>query len=213
MITFKQFISEEEQIDLVKLLLRDCKPYIEALHGDDLLRRGVRDLGEAKIATFEGKEIQYSQKAVRKDRKPKDMKRGLHHLIDDWFDDQFRGLRPRSEGMFCFGEGTQLRTLAQYGEVCYVFPIGEFKYVWSPKVDDLYNEIDHRSEIYNDEKEFNDWMQAQNYRTTGLDDAVQKNVEVMIMCDSYYAFGGAMNRRDGHVIRDAVFEAKKELMK
>lgn len=209
MITFKQFISEEEQIDLVKLLLRDCKPYIEALRGDGLFRRGVQNLGEAYIATFEGDEIQYSKKTVRKDRRPKDMKRGLHNLIDDWFDDQFKGIRPRSEGMFCFGEDTSIRTLSQYGEACFVFPIGEFKYVWSSRVDDLYNDLDHRPDIYNDEKEFNDWMQSKNYQTTGLDDAVTKKVEVMIMCDSYYAF----SRLDGHAVRNAVFEAQKELMK
>lgn len=84
------------------------------------------------------------------------MSPNLQKIFDEFFYKKFRW-KPRSEGVFTIGDIKSIRGV--YG-IPYIFvPIGEYKYLWSPDVDDLYEEIDY--EDYSDEfDDFNledDW--------------------------------------------------------
>jgi len=195
MITFKQFITEQEIKDLAELIKRDCKPFLEKSRHRGLLFRGVRNIGPGnetgKVSDpiNEGKEILYWRKAVRTDRRPKDTNRDAHKIIDDWFEKEF-GIRARSQALFVFGQGIRKHYLNQYGDPCVVFPIGDFKYVWSARVRDLYNLMD-------DEADMDDLdavhtlqykLETSAYTDSQLDAAIKDEKEIMIACEAYYAF-------------------------
>jgi hypothetical protein len=97
--------------------------------------------------------------------------------------------------MFATGQATELGDVKFYGTPCVVFPIGKFEYVWSRYVQDLYGDLnlpgadDGRS--YSDEEleeKIAKWLKDKHYQKTGLDQAVKMKNEVMVKCDSYYAF-------------------------
>lgn len=79
-------------------------------------------------------------KEVRKDRKPKDTNEGVSRIVDDMFYDKF-GFRPRSQGLFCFGMPSRdpmFDDMVEFGIPYIIFPIGNPKFIWSPKVNDFY---------------------------------------------------------------------------
>lgn len=196
MITFKQFIAEDEDFDdeLMQLIKKDCGPFLEKSRNRGLIFRGVRGLTQDNVAgtvfdPIDEGEIKYWKKQVHKDRKPKDINVGIHKEIDQWFDKEF-GIKARSQSMFCLGQNGRKVSLNQYGEVCVVFPIGDFKYVWSPRIKDLYNEVnddwdaDEESEV----AALRYMLETGAYTDKEFDAAVKGASEIMIVCDSYYAF-------------------------
>jgi len=71
---------------------------------------------------------------VRKDRRPLSTPREIHDLVDFHMKKKF-GWKPRSEGVFATSDS---QTASTYGKSCYFFPIGNYKYIWSPSVRDLF---------------------------------------------------------------------------
>ena len=63
---------------------------------------------------------------VRKDRQPLDTSKHVHSLLDAYFQKRF-GVKVRSEGLFTTGSKSGA---ALYGMPNYVFPVGEFKFIW-----------------------------------------------------------------------------------
>lgn len=76
-------------------------------------------------------------KKVRQNRKPKDMDKTTSELLDKLFQKKF-GWKPRSQGMFCIPEWSMAQT---YGKPGIVFVPGNFKYIWSDDIQDLYGRI------------------------------------------------------------------------
>ena len=125
---FKQFIVEEE-FDL-KQFQRDCAPAIAQLRPLDhniMLFRGMHQTPR-----------DWAVLDVRTNRRPKDTPTYIHHVLDDWFLDNF-GFRARSAAVFCTGSEKQAWS---YGKIYAIFPIGKFEFVWSPKIRDLLLTID-----------------------------------------------------------------------
>lgn len=115
--------SVEEKCSQVLKALRSCS-------NKKLLFRGMGDIV---------RDIPFI-KDVRKDRKPKDTHEGVSRIIDDMFYDKF-GFRPRSQGLFCFGMSSKnpfLDDIIDFGQSYVIFPIGNFKFIWSPQIDDFY---------------------------------------------------------------------------
>lgn len=193
MITFKQFLSEQEMISFAVLIHRNCKQFIEEAQGAGFLLRGVKGLSDIESHSAmdaEGNEMEYGIKTVRQDRKPLDFTKVRSEIIDDWFMEKF-GIRARSQCMFAGGNGITVGELKHYGTPCVVFPVGAFKYVWSPEVGDLYGKMnipwgDKTAEQWTEETHA--FLENQKYQTDGLDAALRTNNEIMIKCDSYYAF-------------------------
>lgn len=153
---YYNFINEEtitvqQTSKILDKIFEECKPYIDLMKscdGQRLLFRGFRD--EITI-----KEIKH-----RWNRTPIDTPQEIHDFLNDKFNKKF-GWNARS-GVFCYLKEIKNVTTG-YGNPYILFPIGDFKYLWSNKVHDLYS--DHEIEMndyleytkYTDEKIDNDW--------------------------------------------------------
>ena len=74
----------------------------------------------------------------RKDREPKDMPQELHDELVSLFHQKFKW-GTRSEGVFVSGSRGQA---GNYGPTYLFFPVGKYKFIWSPKIEDLYSYFD-----------------------------------------------------------------------
>lgn len=192
MITFKQFLNEEDIDQLARLIEKDCGPFLKESGRRGLLFRGVQDTspenaaGEVDDPINEGKKILYWKKAVRKDRRPKDTPEEIHNAIDEWFENKF-GFKARSQTMFVFGQNIKRHTLSQYGKGCIVFPIGPIKYAWSNRIYDLYAKFNGAEEM-EDIRTMIDALERAAYTDDQLSAAVKLDKEIMMECSGYYAF-------------------------
>lgn len=195
MITFKDFLSEEEIRDIKWLLKKDCSPFLKEAAGAGFLVRGIRVRNSPEthyIATSEGDTLPYLIKDVRQDRKPMSTKEHIHLVIDEWFKRNM-GFRARSSTMFVFGNNIRESTVKDYGTVHLVFPVGPIKYVWSPHVRDLYVSMPMKFDKIEDpqalEETVSAWLDKCGYKTKDLDEAIlQSKCEIMMQCSKYYAF-------------------------
>ncbi|CAG7580759.1 MAG: putative chorismate mutase-like protein [uncultured marine phage] len=146
--------------EAIKLIKRDCKPFLEELDknpnllSERFLMRGVQKVWENDEmlpelryeSTSPSKSKFYrntwryriAYKEVRQDREPRDTAYGVSDAFDEEFEKKFN-ISPRMKGVFTTGNEN---TASQYGQPFLVFPIGEYKYVWSPTVKDLFNKVD-----------------------------------------------------------------------
>lgn len=193
---FKEFLTERAiDMSVKELIERDCKSFLEQANGH-LLWRGSKTLhkSEDTLITTEGYTVYKTR--PRPYRKPRNTSVKSSAIIDNYFHDKF-GWKPRSEAVFCFGEpkGTTF-----YGTTYCIFPIGDFKYVWSPVYDDLFGSLPSTFTLINDslpptvqyerEEELLQRMDAGKYQDTDLDKALQYKHgyhEIMLKCKEYYA--------------------------
>jgi len=97
------------------LIVKNCKPFL-ALAGGKPLYRGIHRSNIGGLATI----------TPRTDRKPMDTKPEVQKGLDRYFEKKY-GVKPRTEGLFTTGDS---HNAASFGQVCYLFPLGEFKYFW-----------------------------------------------------------------------------------
>lgn len=110
---------------------KSCAPFLKELRRcskENLLLRGIGGKYSDKILHV---------KTLKGTRTPKDMDHRLSEYIDDLFFKKFH-LRPRSEGFFGAGG---FSTVKSYGYVHIIFPVGQYEYLWSPDVRDLYSDF------------------------------------------------------------------------
>ncbi|CAG7580755.1 MAG: hypothetical protein SLAVMIC_00545 [uncultured marine phage] len=98
-----------------------------------------RDTNKEGNITFTGGKsmdtYNFGKKTVRSNRRSADMPEEVNDYFDQSFIKYF-DFYPRSNGAFCTGS----RRMADgYGTPYLVFPIGEYKYIWSQQVSDLYD--------------------------------------------------------------------------
>lgn len=193
--TFKQFIMESST-DAKELIEGHCASFLSQAKGAGFLCRGVKDfhtLDYDVAVLYDGRKTTYATKNVRKDRRPLTSTREIHEYADEWFDKKF-GFKARSTTMFSFGKLPRSSLLTQYGTPCIVFPVGSVRYVWSPKVRDLVVSMPIERWVdqgYKGEELrtlVNEFLEKQEYRDDGLDEAINTVHEIMVECDKYYAF-------------------------
>jgi hypothetical protein len=134
---------------------------------------------DTKELNMWGEGIVIHKKKVRKDRKPKDMDIKTHKELNKLFHKKF-GWKVRSEGLFCTGN---INEAGGYGYEFLVFPIGEFKYVWSPEIRDLYSFIE---EMKGEGLEYDLQKIVNSYKNKSMADGIKKKMEFSIKCDEYY---------------------------
>jgi hypothetical protein len=146
------------------------------MKGGDLLWRGTeKRVKDIKIFT------------PRTDRQPRDMDPGIHKYMDDMFK-EYHGWKARSEGVFTT---TDRRQSSLYGKPYVFFPIGNYKYLWNPKVNDLMGNLkellilDISDLDYSNNKDNLEDL-IKGYKSTNLKQAAVRNSEVMFLCKSYY---------------------------
>lgn len=139
--SFKTFLEEQAALDTLqgyKLILKladilktECDPFLTESNGYPLYRGAAQEFHKS------GSEKTLKRKSIRTDRMPR------HSKHDNWFNWAFNALAEnafgikqiRNSSLFCTGD----KWIAQdFGPIHYVFPIGNFKYLWSPKVHDSY---------------------------------------------------------------------------
>ena len=132
-----RFYLTEKEIspdEITFLLKRDCAPYLKQLKGiKNFIYRGTNHQVE-RIRKFK----------ARENRTPTDTDIRVHNMLDSIFRKKF-GWKARSEGVFTSSD----TNLPDYGTTYLFFPIGQFKYLWSPKIDDLYGYLDGQDIYYN----------------------------------------------------------------
>lgn len=108
---FKNWLTKADEIK------ENCQPFLRMT--DQPLYRGV-DISVVGM-------IKATTAKVRKDRRPRDSNLLSHRLADDWFYEKFK-LRPRTQGLFCTSNKADANL---YGTLVYVFPVGDFRYMWA----------------------------------------------------------------------------------
>lgn len=207
--TFKQYLAEGETQELEDFIIERCHYFLSELDADvedainNPLYRGIDVSGESRKIKLlvDGKVRTCLIKNVRQDRKPRD----THPWVSEWTDNAFEeifGWKPRSQALFCTGSRSQAE---EYGQVYQIFPIGKFKYVWSPAVPDMITPVKQIMRDLNistsvrmsnekpaDEKladffeRISDFI-GEKYKDDELYDVIGKPHEVMINCKQYLA--------------------------
>jgi len=181
----KEFLTEdelendEELQQQIQLIQRDCQPYIQQANGNTMYR------GIKSNQNFMKKQSRLD------DRRPLDSVRKNHDLFNKQFLQKY-GENFRNS-VFTNGD---TKIAKYYGDVYSVFPIGNFKFLWSPKVKDLGEQFTGKSSnlflyaiqslLYNDEHIVNHFIKEADYRTTDLAAAIKSGNEIMIYCKEYY---------------------------
>lgn len=209
MITFKQSLTEETQ-DLEDFIIEKCHWLLSELDADveetiaKPLYRGINVSGDAQKIQLRvnGKVRTCLIKNVRQNREPLDTPRQISTWVDDAFEEIF-GWKPRSQGLFCTGS---LFQTTDYGQAFQIFPMGKFKYVWSPDITDMIapikrisrelkisypgGPVSHITATKEQLAEFNERIRefiTEKYIDENLHDAIGKHREIMFSCKQYLA--------------------------
>lgn len=120
-------LTEDTELDennVWDFIQKNCKQYLKE-NPDWMTRplyRGMSYRGDIQV------------KNIRSDRQPTDSNRFFHKLYDEAFIENGYALN-RTNSIFCTGD----REMAyKYGEAYVIFPMGNFAFVYSPTVKDLY---------------------------------------------------------------------------
>jgi len=148
---FMEDISEESSHeDVIAFIKANCKFILAeirktpaSLKDYNFLYRGIKKSFN-KDDSFIG-DRNYFIGTVRKDRRPKDLSIDLHVLFDNAFEEVF-GWKARSQGLFTSGHKSDT---SSYGRPYVVFPIGQFNFIYSKEITDLYTDLDNSLRNYN----------------------------------------------------------------
>jgi len=135
MVSFRKLMEGKDK-DVVSLIKRDCKQYLKifkSVEREECLFKGSDSIRKDDIIKI---------KSRLDNRIPRNTDKEIHDYLNKLFKDMF-GWNVRN-GVFV----TPAHYDAElYGDVCLFFPIGNFKYVWSPEVNDLTRFISSRTNL------------------------------------------------------------------
>ena len=169
---------------MIKRIQKECEPYLEAIDYNVLeyrLYRGMKGTNEP-----------YMTGRVRLEgRKPQATGTHVHDAVNEWFTKKFG--EPFRNALFTSSDPS---FAADYGNLFIVFPTGNFSFVWSEEVEDMYNleyALDERVEQDKEEgntdimhSHIGDYMKELGYRTSGFTSAMHSGQEIMIRTPVYY---------------------------
>ena len=129
MITFKQFITEQQQFfsfeDGLKQIKANCKFFLSESDGVPL----YRGMGQQ----VEG----VSWTPHPKNRPPRDSEPEFNFFVNSMFDAAFGIENIRRISFFATGNMWQAEN---YGKVMFCFPAGKIRWMWSPDINDLFED-------------------------------------------------------------------------
>lgn len=218
MISFKDFLRVSgDALDANEFFRNECKPFIDKAEGAGLFYRGVQGTKPTPYATVtlpSGKEIEVGILTVRKDRRSRDLPTVVHDAFDNWMKEKF-GIAGRSGSAFVVGEAEK-ELVSGYGEAYIVIPKGEFKFLWSPEVNDLFRayttsglkeqllQLTKLGQMEDFPKYVDGVLSSLKYQDTDLPAALKSDSEIMVECDQLLVV-----RADD----EAVIEELKEVLK
>lgn len=136
--SFKQFLLEDESIPTLEEFVREhCSEYLSEVGNyafDSPLLRGMRNVERGdKISLRIDDEVKDAYIFTpRNNRRPAESSEIISNYMDDILEAKF-GWRPRAQGVFC---SSSRATAGEFGKRYKIFPMGDFKYVYMPGVDD-----------------------------------------------------------------------------
>jgi len=168
---------------------QDCQPWLKQINYDISTFPIYRGLG-----TVEKPVLKKKVRLLK--RRPTDTSEGAHELLNKSFTTLFG--EPFRNAMFASGDFTVTN---DYGNLYMVFPIGEFTFIWSSDVKDIFseheNQLDRIAAGYDPEDgtmpiddiegTMLEYVNNLGYHTTDLKNAIASGSEIMIRCESYYA--------------------------
>jgi len=166
--------------DFIDSVRAQCKPWLKAISSCKI---------KHCIRGYNPKDV-IEKRTPRKDRKPRDTPKDIQASLDDEFSKKF-GWKVRSEGLFTWGG----RITGGYGTAAgIVFPTGNFDFVWSKKVYDLFMYYDKSykpSGMKDSEEEIEyrkEWVKRtiDTYTNKNLCEALSSTSEIVIKCNSYW---------------------------
>jgi len=157
---------------------RDCQPYLQQVSDPYKLYRGMK--------SQDWKNGAWGKKEGRLEgRLPRGLGFVLTKVANDFFEENFGG--PFRNSVLATGNHDAATV---FGTVHNIFPIGEFEFVWSPRVDDInYHLNDYLFKLpdYTWEEEMYQFLERSQYTNKNLDAAIKSGNEIMIRCKEYYA--------------------------
>lgn len=136
--SFKQFLLEDESILTFEEFVREhCSNYLSEVGNyafDSPLLRGMTNIERGdKISLRIDDEVKDAYIFTpRNNRRPTESSEIISSYMDDVLEEKF-GWRPRAQGVFCTSAQD---TAVGFGKLYKIFPMGEFKFVYMPGVDD-----------------------------------------------------------------------------
>ena len=130
---FTQFLNETKQLKssevkiiskYVSDIKKQCAPFFQSYKGIKLYR-GIKSAAETII---------YTKSAYLDHREPLDSEPHHHNVLNKAFTYTFN--HPYRNGVFVVGKQKEAD---MYGDVHIVIPIGDFDYIWSPYVSDMFS--------------------------------------------------------------------------
>lgn len=178
-----KYINEEKAVPFSDIM-RECKSFITDWKNSGSTRFLYRG-AKGKPVWYEGQ--------TRKDRTPRDTPIQAHRYLDKLFKIKF-GIYLRSQSLFCVGN----KKLALfYSPTLYmIFPVGKYEIFWNPRIGDLGVYVDRiSSKDYRADPKSSLTMEDRHemeimvdgYKKGNLYKATMTGVEVMVVCDKYYA--------------------------
>ena len=171
-----EVIAPPEQIDqLADVLLDKCSLYFSKTA--NIMWRGIGSLN-----------VSINKFKCPRNRAPKDTQALVHEIANAWFVEN-TGIAYRADAVFTTGGVAQARG---YGNMYAIFPIGDFRFCWSPTIMDFtFDLAENFPDLQDDdpdaEYKIYNAMNHAMYQTTNLKGAISSGHEIMVHCDEYYA--------------------------
>jgi hypothetical protein len=182
----KQYLNENENENariFYEETKNSCKKYYDyirkskkSINDDPKLCFLYRGVSSDKL----GNNFYKKFKSIKTMRKPKYISKQLHFFMDKWFKDNF-GWNVRSQGLFT----GKYKLAKKFGLIYSFFPVGDFKYVWSDSVIQIYHIYDN----YEENMKNNLIQELKKYKDKNLEKIFKDEypyAECVVNCDSYY---------------------------
>lgn len=173
---YENYLIEDEKglAHFIPKIQAECKPFLKDIRGaaGTLFRNDTKNRNKP-----------IWKKVTRMDRQPLDTPVELHNVLDDWFLKKF-GWRARSQALFCW----PLKFISSNVQGNWlVFPAGNYKFIWSDKIDDLWADINN---VYNTDveifiKDFES-VYGDSYHNDKIKQSMRWGGEIMINCKYSY---------------------------
>ena len=165
---------------MVDAIKKHCKPYLEVIDYDISIKRLYRGMRGASGPVVTGR--------VRlDDRNPTNTGTHVHQAVNEYFVKKFG--EPFRNALFT---STDPDFAADYGNLFVIFPAGNFTFVWSEKIEDLFNYEHVIDEAIDDDRNNRGYkmveatMDNYEYRDSGFIPALNSGNEIMIRTPVYY---------------------------
>ena len=120
--------------EIYDIIQKECSEILELYDRvPNFFFRGIESIDNKRIV-YSGRNISIYKVIPRKDRIPKDTFMQVQRKIDNLFYKKF-GWKPRSEGVFVTPNESNAM---DYGEPFVFLPANGYKYIWSPKIEDMF---------------------------------------------------------------------------